>query len=154
MPLIPNIVGVYPGSDFYNDRATFAAFGINVSADCNGSTNSIFAFAKVLIALGTNPKPVNFSCTDTPNTPDFILGQADTTFVNGLIRSMNSHIASQATLIHGLHRLIPAAGLHRQKKTPFAFQNLNCPVRSALHQPRRVHQRRTVTAIATRRQML
>ena len=97
VPLIPNIVGVYPGSDFYNDRAAFAAFGINVSADCNDNTNSIFAFGKVLVALGTNPKPVTLSCADTPNTPDFILTPADTTFVNGLIRSMNNHIASQAS---------------------------------------------------------
>jgi len=97
VPLIPNIVGVYPGSDFFNDRAAFAAFGINVSADCNGNTNSIFAFGKVLVALGTNPKPVTLSCADTPNAPDFILTPAETTSVNGLIRSMNAHIASQAT---------------------------------------------------------
>jgi lysophospholipase L1-like esterase len=96
VPLIPNIVGVYPGSDFYNDRATFAAFGITVAADCNGNTNSVFAFGKVLVALGS-PKPYTLSCSDAPGTADFVLTQADTTVVNGLIRSMNTHIASQAT---------------------------------------------------------
>ena len=100
VPLIPNIVGVYPGNDFYNDRAAFASFGINISADCNGNTNSIYAFGKVLVALGTNPKPVTLSCTDTPNTADFILTQADTAFVNALIRSMNAHISAQASA-HG-----------------------------------------------------
>lgn len=128
VPLIPNIVGVYPGNDFYNDRATFATFGINVSADCNGNTNSIFAFAKVLIALGTNPKPVNFSCTDTPNTADFTLTQADTTFVNGLIRSMNSHIASQATTHSWAYlELNTALAGFIARKTPFSLSKfLNC----------------------------
>lgn len=95
VPLIPNIVGVYSGDDFYQDRAAFASFGITVSTDCNGNTNSIFAFTKVLVALGS-PKPNTFSCTDNPTAADFILTPSDTTFVNNLIRQMNSHIQSQA----------------------------------------------------------
>lgn len=128
VPLIPNIVGVYPGSDFYNDRAAFAAFGINVSADCNGNSNSIFAFGKVLVALGTNPKPVTLSCSDTPNAPDFILTQADTTFVNGLIRSMNTHIASQATTHSWAYlELNTALASFIARKTPFSLSKfLNC----------------------------
>jgi lysophospholipase L1-like esterase len=96
VPLIPNIVGVYSGNDFYQDRAAFASFGITVAADCNGSTNSIFAFSKVLTALGST-KPNTFSCTNNPTAADFILTPADTTFVNDLIRQMNSHIQSQAS---------------------------------------------------------
>ena len=95
VPLIPNIVGVYPGDDFYQDRAAFASFGINVAADCQGNTNSIFAFSKVLTALAT-PKPNTFSCTDNPSAADFILTPADTTFLNGLIRTMNTHIGLEA----------------------------------------------------------
>jgi lysophospholipase L1-like esterase len=95
VPLIPNIVGVYPGDDFYQDRAAFASFGITIAADCQGNTNSIFAFSKVLTALAT-PKPNTFSCTDTPNAADFILTPSDTTFLNGLIRTMNTHIGLEA----------------------------------------------------------
>ncbi|HVS60794.1 MAG TPA: SGNH/GDSL hydrolase family protein [Gemmatimonadaceae bacterium] len=99
VPLIPNIVGVYPGDDFYKDSVAFASFGVNVSSDCNGNTNSIFAITKVLTALAT-PKPNTFSCTNNPTAFDFILTPTDTTFVNGLIRTMNSHIQQQAST-HG-----------------------------------------------------
>ncbi len=128
VPLIPNIVGVYSGNDFYNDRAALAAFGINVAADCNGNTNSIYAFGKVLVALGTNPKPVTFSCTDTPGAPDFILTQADTTFVNGLIRSMNTHIASQASAHSWAYlELNTALADFIARKTPFSISKfLSC----------------------------
>ena len=97
VPLIPNIVGVYPGNDFYNDRAAFASFGITVAADCSGNTNSIFAFTKVLIALAS-PKPNTFSCTDNANpaVSDYILTPADAAFVNGVITQMNNHISAQA----------------------------------------------------------
>jgi GDSL-like lipase/acylhydrolase family protein len=98
VPLIPNIVGVYPGNDFYKDSVTFASFGINVSIDCNGNTNSIFAFTKVLIALGS-PKPNTFSCTDNANPAvgDFILTPADVTFINAVITQMNNYIQSTAS---------------------------------------------------------
>ena len=127
VPLIPNIVGVYAGNDFWNDRAAFAAVGINVNADCQGNTNSIYAFGKVLVALGS-PKPANFVCTDTPDQPDFILTQADTTFVNGLIRSMNSHIASQATTHSWAYlELNSALADFIARKTPFSLSKfLNC----------------------------
>ena len=95
VPLIPNIVGVYSGDDFYQDRAAFASFGITIAADCQGNTNSIFAFSKVLTALAT-PKPNTFSCTDNPSAADFILTPSDTTFLNGLIRTMNTHIGLEA----------------------------------------------------------
>jgi phospholipase/lecithinase/hemolysin len=96
VPLIPNLVGVYPGDDFWQDRAAFASFGININADCTGNQNQIYAFGKVLTALGS-PKPYNFTCTDNPAAADFVLTQSDTTFLNGLIRTMNARIQSQAT---------------------------------------------------------
>jgi lysophospholipase L1-like esterase len=96
VPLIPSLVGVYPGDDFYTDRAAFQSFGVIVNADCQGNTNLIYAFGKVFTALAS-AKPYNFTCTDNPSAPDFILTQADTAFVDNLIRQMNTHISAQAT---------------------------------------------------------
>ena len=127
VPLIPNIVGVYPGDDFYKDSVAFKSFGINVSSDCNGNTNSIFAISKVLTALAT-PKPNTFSCTDNPTAFDFILTQSDTTFVNGLIRTMNAHIQQQAST-HGWAylELNTALADFIARKTHFSLSNfLSC----------------------------
>ena len=127
VPLIPNIVGVYSGDDFYQDRAAFASFGITVAADCNGNTNSIFAISKVLTALAT-PKPNTFSCTDNPSAFDFILTPSDTTFVNALIRTMNSHIALEAQT-HGWAylELNTALADFIARKTHFSLSNfLSC----------------------------
>jgi lysophospholipase L1-like esterase len=96
VPLIPSLVGVYPGDDFYQQAAAFQQFGIIVNADCQGNTNLIYAFGKVFTALGS-PKPYNFSCTNNPAAADFILTPADTAFVDDLIRQMNTHIQAQAT---------------------------------------------------------
>ena len=96
VPLIPSLVGVYPGDDFYQQAAAFQQFGIIVNPDCQGNTNLIYAFGKVLTALGS-PKPYNFSCTDNPTAADFIMTQADTAFVDNLIRQMNTHISAQAS---------------------------------------------------------
>lgn len=99
VPLIPNLVGVYPGDDFWQDRAAFQSFGINVNADCSGNRNSIYALIKVLVALAS-PKPYNFTCTDNPTAADFMLTQSDTTALNGLIRNMNTRIQAHAST-HG-----------------------------------------------------
>ena len=95
VPLIPSLVGVYPGDDFFLQAAAFQSFGIIVNADCQGNTNLIYGFGKVLTALGS-PKPFNFSCTDNPAAADFILTSADTAFVDNLIRQMNIHIQAAA----------------------------------------------------------
>jgi lysophospholipase L1-like esterase len=95
VPLIPNLVGLYPGDDFYQQAAVFQSFGVIVNPDCQGSNNLIYAFAKVLTALGS-PKPYNFSCTDNPAAADFILTPTDTTFIDAQIRQMNDHISAQA----------------------------------------------------------
>lgn len=96
VPLIPSLVGVYPGDDFYQQAAAFQQFGVVVNADCQGNTNLIYAFGKVFTALGS-PKPYNFSCTNNPSAADFILTPADTAFIDDLIRQMNAHISAQAT---------------------------------------------------------
>ena len=96
VPLIPSLVGVYPGDDFFQQAAAFQSFGIIVNADCQGNTNLIYGFGKVLTALGS-PKPFNFTCTNNPAAADFILTPADTVFVDNLIRQMNAHILAQAT---------------------------------------------------------
>jgi lysophospholipase L1-like esterase len=96
VPLIPSLVGVYPGDDFYQNAAAFQQFGVIVNADCQGNTNLIYAFGKVFTALGS-PKPYNFSCTNNPAAADFILTPADTTFIDDLIRQMNTHISAAAS---------------------------------------------------------
>ena len=95
VPLIPNLVGTYPGDDFYQDRAAFQAFGVIVNADCQGNTNLIYALNKVFTALAS-PKPANFSCTNNPAAADFILTPADTAAIDTQIRAMNDHISSVA----------------------------------------------------------
>lgn len=128
VPLIPNIVGVYPGDDFYQDRAAFANFGIVINADCSGNRNSIFAFGKVLTALGSQ-KPYNFTCTDNPAAADFTLTEADTTFINNLIRQMNTHIQAAATAHSWAYlELNTALADFISKKTHFSLSNfLACP---------------------------
>jgi len=96
VPLIPNLVGLYPGDDFWQDRAAFQSFGVIINPDCTGNQNQIYSVNKVLVALAS-PKPYNFTCTDNPAAADFILTQADTTLVNTQIRNMNAHIQGQAT---------------------------------------------------------
>jgi lysophospholipase L1-like esterase len=96
VPLIPSLVGVYQGDDFYQDAATFQQFGIIVNADCQGNANLIYAFGKVLTALAS-PKPYNFSCTDNPSAADFVLTQADTAQIDTQIRAMNTHIQTLAS---------------------------------------------------------
>jgi len=96
VPLILNLVGVYPGDDFWQDRAAFQSFGVIINSDCTGNQNQIYALLKVLTALAS-PKPYNFTCTDNPAAPDFMLTPADTAFVNAQIRAMNVRIQSQAS---------------------------------------------------------
>ena len=96
VPLIPSLVGVYPGDDFWQDRAALQTFGVVVNADCQGNTNLIYAFGKVFTALAS-PKPYNFSCTNNPAAADFVLTPADTLQIDTQIRAMNAHISDQAS---------------------------------------------------------
>ena len=95
VPLIPSLVGVYPGDDFYQDRAALQTFGIVVNPDCQGNTNLIYALNKMFTALAAT-KPYNFSCTNNPAAADFILTPADTLQIDTQIRAMNAHISDLA----------------------------------------------------------
>jgi lysophospholipase L1-like esterase len=96
VPKIPSLVGLYPGDDFWNDRAAFQSFGIIVNVDCQDNTNQIYALPKVLGTLAAT-KPANFSCSDNPAAADFILTPTDITIINNLIDAMNAHISAQAS---------------------------------------------------------
>ena len=128
VPLIPNLVGVYPGDDFYQEAAAFQSLGVVVNPDCQGNTNLIYAFGKVLTALGS-PKPYDFSCSDNPAAADFVLTPSDTAFIDGLIRQMNAHISAQAAS-HSWAYLDLNASLAGfvARKTRFNLSNfLTCP---------------------------
>lgn len=96
VPLITSLISVRDGDDFYQDRAALQSFGIIVSSDCSGNKNQIYVFGKMLTLLAAT-KPVTFSCTNDPTSADFILTPSDTSTLNTLIRSMNSHIQSLAS---------------------------------------------------------
>ena len=96
VPLVPSLVGLYRGDDFYQERAAFQSVGVMVNPDCQGSVDLIYAFGKVLTALAS-AKPYDFSCADNPAAADFILTRADTALIDGLVRQMNAHISEQAT---------------------------------------------------------
>jgi hypothetical protein len=128
VPLIPSLVGVYPGDDFYQQAGAFQSLGVIINQDCQGSTDLIYAFGKVLTALGS-PKPYDFSCANNPTIADFILTQADTAFIDGLIRQMNTHISAQAAS-HGWAYLdlnTALAGFVAQKSRFNLSAFLNCP---------------------------
>jgi hypothetical protein len=127
VPQIPNLVGVYPGDDFYQQAAAFQSFGIVVNPDCQGNTNLIYAFIKVLTALGS-PKPYNFSCTDNPGTADFVLTPADVAFIGDLIQQMNTHISAAAAAHSWAYLdLNTALAAFVAEKTPFNLSNfLSC----------------------------
>jgi hypothetical protein len=128
VPLIPSLVGVYPGDDFWQQAAAFQSFGVIVNADCQGNTNLIYAFGKVLTALGNPTKPVNFSCTNNPAAADFILTPADTAFIDDLIRQMNVHIQTAATTHSWAYLdLNGSLGSFVSVKTPFSLSKfLSC----------------------------
>ena len=119
VPLIPSLVGVYPGDDFYQQRAAFQSFGVIINADCQANNNLIYAFGKVFTALAS-PKPYNFTCTNNPAAADFILTPADTAFIDNQIREMNTHISAQASS-HGWAYLDLNTALASfvEQKTPF-----------------------------------
>jgi hypothetical protein len=99
---VPRVSGLYalrPASELWNDRAELATFGINVTADCGTSANSVFtgslvpALAAQYAATGT---PQNLSCTDVPGTADAILTPADIATLDGVVTQMNTQIQQAA----------------------------------------------------------
>jgi hypothetical protein len=128
VPLIPSLVGVYPGDDFYQQAAAFQAVGVVVNSDCQGNDNLIYAFGKVLTALGS-AKPYDFSCTENLGAADFILTPSDTAFIDGLIRQMNAHISAQSASHSWAYLdLNTALASFVAQKTHFNLSNfLSCP---------------------------
>lgn len=95
---VPKVSGVFalrPASELWNDRAELATFGINVTADCSTSANSVFT-ATLIPALAaaytTSGTMQNLSCTDIPGTADAILTPADITTLDGVVTQMNTQI--------------------------------------------------------------
>ena len=92
------------GDEFWNARATFAAFNVAISSDCTGSTNLLFVPYIVPVAAGTgafyNSKgwgQYTFSCANTTGpVEDYILDAADVAGVNAQLAAMNAVIQDEA----------------------------------------------------------
>src|SRR6266480_1059285 len=99
VPKTDGFVSLRTGNDLYQDRAAFQQYGVIISADCNGNTNSIFVPIKVTTAVGTaqaTGQAQTLSCTDSPGAQDNILTPADIQTLNALLDGMNTHIQSVA----------------------------------------------------------
>jgi hypothetical protein len=99
VPKVSALYALRPASELWNDRAELATFGINVTADCGTSPNSVFTGTLVpaLAAMYTNTGTVqNISCTDVPGTADAILTPADITTLDGVVTQMNAQIQQVA----------------------------------------------------------
>jgi lysophospholipase L1-like esterase len=99
VPKTTGFVSLRTGDELYADRVAFQSFGVIISPDCQGNTNSIFVPIKVTTAVGTaqaTGQAQTLSCTDQPGAQDNILTPADIQTLNALIDGMNSHIQSVA----------------------------------------------------------
>jgi hypothetical protein len=95
------------GSELWADRAAFlAAFNVEVSADCDGSTNlvvvNIFVPGAVANGLGRRAaglSPHILSCAEGPaNTQDRILTPGEEAIINAQLMQMSDHVRGQAAL--------------------------------------------------------
>lgn len=99
LPKTNGFVSLRTGDELYADRAAFLNFGVIISPNCQGNTNSIFVPVKVLNAVGAaqaTGTAQTISCADTPGAQDNILTPADIGVVDALIDGMNAHIQSVA----------------------------------------------------------
>jgi lysophospholipase L1-like esterase len=81
------------GNEMALARPYFAALGVTVAGDCDGSNNLLFVPVVVLVAAQAHA----LSCADKgPGVPDFILTPEDAQFINSLLATMNAHIKSEA----------------------------------------------------------
>ncbi len=99
VPNVNGFVSVRTGDELYADRAAFQGFGVIVSPDCQGSTNSIFVPIKITTLVGTaqaTGQPQTLSCTDQPGAQDNVLTPADVQAVTVLISGMHNHIQAVA----------------------------------------------------------
>ena len=100
---VRNVPALRTGAEMWADRAEFALFHVNVSQDCQGSTNVLFVpfTAAVAAAAGLSAAQhgapfVQFSCADSP-VQDFILSSADADAVNAQMHQMSIQIQAEAT---------------------------------------------------------
>jgi hypothetical protein len=99
---VRNVPALRTGAEMWADRAEFALFHVNVSQDCQGSTNVLFVpfTAAVAAAAGLSAAQhggpfVQFSCVDSP-AQDFILSSADADAVNAQMHQMSIQIQAEA----------------------------------------------------------
>lgn len=103
VPRVGAIVSLVPGSEIWAERFSFQQFGVLVQADCNGSTNLVFAPSKVLGLIGlarATGRPQPLFCSNNipaPPSPDYVLTPADVTTLNAVVGQMNDHIVALAT---------------------------------------------------------
>jgi len=124
VPKTTGFVSLRTGDELYQDRAAFQNFGVIISADCQGNTNSIFVPIKVTSAVGAaqaTGQPQTLSCSDQPGAQDNILTPADIQALNGLIDGMNSHIQSVAQQNGWAYvDLVPVWAQWVQRRAPFS----------------------------------
>jgi hypothetical protein len=100
-----NLSSLRRGNELWADRAAFlSSFHVDVSADCDGSTNLIVVPVLVVGTVATGLarragglSPAVLSCTPgSPVTQDRILSAAEEATANAQLALMDAHIQSQA----------------------------------------------------------
>lgn len=96
-------VGSFPafrrGSEMWAARFVFAAMGVTVESNCEGSENLLFVPVLVPTAVGRAAATgsASLQCAGGgPTTQDFILTPTEAAAVNALLAQMNAHIQQQA----------------------------------------------------------
>ena len=92
------------GAELWAAKATFVPFNVNVSANCENSTNLLFVPVIVPTAVGTGAYyarnglgQYTLSCANnTGLVEDYILGAADVAGVNAQLAAMNAVIQNEA----------------------------------------------------------
>jgi hypothetical protein len=103
VPPVTQMPAFRTGSVVWDARAELATFGVNVAADCQGSTNLIHVATVVVsaavraVAAGT---PQAASCADTPGADDGVLTAAEVVTLASAVTQMNAHLADVASA-HG-----------------------------------------------------
>lgn len=109
-----------------SERSAFAAYNVNVDADCDVSPNFIFVRGKVLTAIITGitqarlgAGPYDLSCADIPNTVDFVLTPSDITFLNDLVGQMSDFVEGEAA--ENGYASFPLGALYDESKRGVRF---------------------------------
>jgi hypothetical protein len=100
VPDVSSLPSVRRGRELAADRATFQAFGVIVSPDCDANENAIFVAVKVPGLVGraqATQTPQTLSCTDAPGQVDYVLTPTDLQTITAVVTEMNTHITQVAT---------------------------------------------------------